>query len=1100
MEQSNQRSGVGIEGETGEGKGGEHTTNQKQDVTISQRGRNMTPNHSEAALALSSTNSTTPTRARLTTISPIGSSGLLSPSAKASSTTSDSDFFRTSHDDQQHGGMRTTTALSREEQVTADLTSSRELELESGQRTSMSDNKVENAKGKERSDQVDEVPSITVSLNDFSSSSKKDQESAGSKEQIHAEQKGTSNSPKKPVEAVDFLTRRLRSAIGQEILLQDDDFDEDTDEDGIMNKSIHVERPTPAQSKSRDSKSRLGRNGTKESALNKGKEAANSSSAAWGWSTLTTLPASLRIDQALQSLSLRGEGNEGASTSRTENQKSKASSHAHPITAPASSDASSSLTMGSTLGKGFITAVDPRNWFNAGDKEVTANVQKTTSDRTQSQSDPPLFNRTPTGSFPASGSVASRKKKEREHVKSKTQETEQAAAASIAEKERKQAGGKVEEHDLREEGFGIPDEDLEKYGGERYPAHEYLILSTAGKPVFWSKISKARLIRTRKMRQRRRTQQSDLESRRAKGEDVSKEAEDIQAREERFSKEEQNIQDEEDQMEATRVGLLQAIISNYAENDKKKLHETSAEVLDLPRTGKTTFLLRPPLYLVAVSYWDEADSTLRNHLEYLHQAVISLVSASKLNKLFDRAANFDLKRLLQGTDNILDSLLTRLQLETIAMRGALQPLRLNAAIRHDVGAALIPTRSKQSRPQDALYAVLLTRNGIVTLARRRKHSIHPVDCHLLVNTVLSTNALKEGGTQSWVPICLPKFAPQGFLYAHVSFLDDEGKQDKNDKIKDDTNGTPANNRHPDLGLVLVTANPDGFDDMSAWRERIVGLLQENEMFKSLVRTARSSEDENNDSQDETASKDTSTSIRYSADELGIAGLRHFCFKWRSNVQSTSSSYEDPYTPGTDDHRRLLYLYGLAHEYVTKSAKENAKAKKAGIDGGSTDNSPALSEAESASKLDGRYEGASSETDDASSVHTTNTSGRKSVESQKQAKGRPARPSSPPIVPRSVLLSPKAATSSQAPSVASSAAGLLKQSMGIGTSQGRSTTSTHVIRTKDEAILAWSTPPFELYICASPHIPNTTLINMAKSVVKWVKQEEHQLFIVSAPIF
>ncbi|PWN32019.1 DUF254-domain-containing protein [Meira miltonrushii] len=495
---------------------------------------------------------------------------------------------------------------------------------------------------------------------------------------------------------------------------------------------------------------------------------------------------------------------------------------------------------------------------------------------------------------------------------------EQATAASIAEKERKQAGGKVDEHDLREEEFGIPDEDLERYGGERYPAHEYLILSTAGKPVFWSKIK-------------------------------------------------QSIQDEEDQMEATRVGLLQAIISNYAENNKKKLYETSAEVLELPKTGKTTFLLRPPLYLVAVSYWDEPNSTLRNHLEYLHQAVISLVSASKLNKLFDRAANFDLKRLLQGTDNILDSLLTRLQLETIAMRGALQPLRLNAAIRHDVGAALIPTRSKQARPQDALYAVLLTRNGIVTLARRRKHSIHPVDCHLLVNTVLSTNALKEGGTQSWVPICLPKFAPQGFLYAHVSFLDDEGKQDKNEKVKGDTTAASASNRHPDLGLVLVTANPDGFDDMSAWRDRIVD--------EAATRS--------------TSTNATTTSIRYSADELGIAGLRHFCFKWRSNVQSTSSSYEDPYTPGTDDHRRLLYLYGLAYEY---------------------------------------------------------------------------------------------------------------QSMGIGTSQGRSTTSTHVIRTQNEAILAWSTPPFELYICASPHIPNSTLINMAKSVVKWVKQEEHQLFIVSAPIF
>ncbi|MCO5565782.1 hypothetical protein L7F22_019457 [Adiantum nelumboides] len=1086
-------------------EGREHTSNTNHETSTEQKGRNVTQNHYEAATALSSTFLPSPSRARLTTISPIGSSGLLSPSAKASSTTSDSEFFQKSSDDQQHhSASRSTTALSKEDQSIADLTSSRELELESEKGKSKSDRKVE------RIDLAEEIPSITVSLNDFSSSQVKTQESSINNEQENAEQKGTSKSPKKPTEAVDFLTKRLRSAIGQEILLQDDDEDEEeVNEDSMLKGSIHVERPAPARSESRDSKSMLGRNGRAEAITKNRKDASTSSSTAWGWSTLTTLPASLRIDQALQSLSFRSESNEGASTpSRSEIQKAKVSSDADAVSAPVSSEVTYA-TMGSTLGKGFISVVDPRKWFVAEERDAGADVQQTTSKPAQAQSDPPTINRIPTGSFPASSRVASRKKKEREHVNAKVQEMEQATNASIAERERKQAGGKVEEHDLKEERFGIPDEDLERYGGERYPAHEYLILSTAGKPVFWSKISKSRLIRTRQMRQRRRAQQADLESKRAKGEDVSKEAESIQVREERYSKEEQSIQDEEDQMEATRVGLLQAIISNYAENDKKKLYETSAEVLALPKTGKTTFLLRPPLYLIAVSYWDEADSTLRNHLEYLHQAVISLVSASKLNKLFDRAANFDLKRLLQGTDNILDSLLTRLQLETIAMRGALQPLRLNAAIRHDVGAALIPTRSKQSRPQDALYAVLLTRNGIVTLARRRKHSIHPVDCHLLVNTVLSTNALKEGGTQSWVPICLPKFAPQGFLYAHVSFLDDEAKRNKDEKAKD-VSTAPASARHPDLGLVLVTANPDGFDDMSAWRDRIVGLLQENKMFKSLLQTARLSKGDKNDAQDDeavSAAKNSSTTaIRYSADELGIAGLRHFCFKWRSNVQSTSSSYEDPYTPGTDDHRRLLYLYGLAHEYVIKSAKENAKVKKAGASGGSTDASPALSEAESASKSYGKDDGLSSETDDASSVHTTNTSGCKSVESQKQGKGKstssnvPVRSSSPPIVPRSVLLSPKAASTSQSPSVASSAADLLKQSMGIGTSQSRSTTSTHVIRTQNEAILAWSTPPFELYICASPHIPNTTLISMAKSVVKWVKQEEHQLFIVSAPIF
>lgn len=58
--------------------------------------------------------------------------------------------------------------------------------------------------------------------------------------------------------------------------------------------------------------------------------------------------------------------------------------------------------------------------------------------------------------------------------------------------------------------------------------------------------------------------------------------------------------------------------------------------------------------------------------------------------------------------------------------------------------------------QDVVFAVLLHRNQIVSLVRMKGQMLHPMDLHLIVNLVSSTQALKDAQTH-WIPICLPKF-------------------------------------------------------------------------------------------------------------------------------------------------------------------------------------------------------------------------------------------------------------------------------------------------------------------------------------------------------
>jgi len=44
-----------------------------------------------------------------------------------------------------------------------------------------------------------------------------------------------------------------------------------------------------------------------------------------------------------------------------------------------------------------------------------------------------------------------------------------------------------------------------------------------------------------------------------------------------------------------------------------------------------------------------------------------------------------------------------------------------------------------------------------------------------------------------------------------------------------------------------------------------------------------------------------------------------------------------------------------------------------------------------------------------------------------------------------------------------------------------------------------TQPFELYITLPPSLPKTAAINAANSVARWVKKEEHRLFLKDAPV-
>ncbi|KAJ7600833.1 trafficking protein Mon1-domain-containing protein [Mycena floridula] len=333
-----------------------------------------------------------------------------------------------------------------------------------------------------------------------------------------------------------------------------------------------------------------------------------------------------------------------------------------------------------------------------------------------------------------------------------------------------------------------------------------------------------------------------------------------------------------DSMTST-IAIMQALISVFIDDNDK---------LRCINAGNTriTFLMRSPLYYACASSWGEPEFVTRSHLEYLHLQIISIVSAAQLRKVFERRTNFDLRRLLNGAETFLLSLLERLEFD-------LHCLKLDAGLRKRIAETLVPT----TKMKDVLYVILVGRGRVITLIRPKKHSIHPSDVHILLNTIHSPSIVNSPASSSWIPVCLPKFKPEGFVNAYISFMrkDQETLEMESDRRStqsgstvDEGSSTPQNPVLESGIAFLIT--------FGAGADSVTDRLQNEGTLDALANAIFSGQTD------------------YTVSDLSIPGLRHFIYKSRSNVQVTFPTFEDPYD-SPNERRRLVTLYQTLHDSI-----------------------------------------------------------------------------------------------------------------------------------------------------------------------------------------
>ncbi|KAL4788353.1 trafficking protein Mon1-domain-containing protein [Aspergillus varians] len=327
---------------------------------------------------------------------------------------------------------------------------------------------------------------------------------------------------------------------------------------------------------------------------------------------------------------------------------------------------------------------------------------------------------------------------------------------------------------------------------------------------------------------------------------------------------------------STYVGIIQTIISFY-EDSKDRLNGFTAG------DTKFTVVAKGPLYLVAISRILESDIQLKLQLEALYMQILSTLTLPSLTHLFSLRPSTDLKRPLQGSETLLSTLadsFTRGSPSTLL--SALECLKIRKSHRQTINNTLL-----KAKVSNLLYGLVVAGGRLVSVVRPKKHSLHPGDLQLLFNMIFEAEAVKAGGGESWIPVCLPGFNSRGYLYMYVSFLDLRKKAD--------TTAEDTATAEDSVAIILISTDKESFFELQNMRNKFVEQMEKNgsiKIIKEAIDKGRPS----------------------TTDIVPGSVVHHFVYKSRANVQFTMSSY-DPEFSSVPRRRRLISTYNNLHASV-----------------------------------------------------------------------------------------------------------------------------------------------------------------------------------------
>lgn len=329
---------------------------------------------------------------------------------------------------------------------------------------------------------------------------------------------------------------------------------------------------------------------------------------------------------------------------------------------------------------------------------------------------------------------------------------------------------------------------------------------------------------------------------------------------------------------STYVGIIQTIISTYSSwgTELRSFQADDARFAILSQTN---------LFLVAISTLPESDAQLRAQLDALYMQILSTLTLPTLTHIFSVRPSSDLRRPLQGTEVLLSALSDSFTRGSPpSLLSALECLRMRKAHRQVINNTMV-----KARVDDLLYGLIVAGGRLVSVIRPKKHSLHPGDLHLIFNMLFEAEGIKAGGGESFIPICLPGFNKNGYLYMYVSFLDvTHGavrELDVDEKIE----------KEDAVAIILLSANKESFENLQSMKSYLVHELRKNGSIRIIHRALESGRP-------------------LPTDIVPGTPLRHFLYKSKGNVQFFMPAFDKPFDD-VQSRRQLFSIYHTLHAAV-----------------------------------------------------------------------------------------------------------------------------------------------------------------------------------------
>lgn len=291
------------------------------------------------------------------------------------------------------------------------------------------------------------------------------------------------------------------------------------------------------------------------------------------------------------------------------------------------------------------------------------------------------------------------------------------------------------------------------------------------------------------------------------------------------------------------------------------------------------FMQQGPLVLVSVSRSQQSEQQLRSELLYVYNQIVSMLTQASINRIFERKKNYDLRRLLAGSEKILDGLLNLVDSDPSYLLSAVHCLPLASSLRDSLSQIL-----QKAITPNLVFSILIAKNQLLTIVQEKTviedARLEPADLHLLLNLIGASSAFQAG--EIWTPICLPLFNPDCYFYAYISYLDPP---------------------ECTVCLLLLSTDKEAFYAVAECKRRIDEGMRTQNALRSIAKAQA-----------------------YSASQVGVPDLRHFMYKpfdvpdnHRQLTQFTSPEMEAPYS-SEEEKLRLLDLYRYMHSRIHSSSR------------------------------------------------------------------------------------------------------------------------------------------------------------------------------------